>query len=90
MSDCVSRPVIFRSNEDVTIPGKGLQNLGLWTLSSDGSLSCHTSRDTGLGFLVSSEGPPHLVALYDKQGVSRTCSEPDLTEYPLSHVRPSE
>ena len=38
-------------------------------------------------FLVSSEGPPHLVALYDKQGVSRTCSEPDLAEYPLSHVR---
>jgi hypothetical protein len=32
-------------------------------LSREGSLSCHTSF-----FPVSSEGPPHLVAFYDKRG----------------------
>ena len=53
---------IFHSYGDVTITGEGLQiltyALHLWTLSSEGSLTCHTYCDPGHPFImVISEDP---------------------------------
>ena len=47
---------VFHSIGDVTITGEGLQILTYtrhsWSLSSEGSLTCHTYCDTGLPFIM--------------------------------------
>ena len=47
---------IFHSYGDVTITGEGLQILTYtrhyWSLSSEGSLACHTYCDTGHPFIM--------------------------------------
>ena len=57
---------ILHSYGDFNITGEGQQNYTfarrLWPLRMEGSWSCHTCCDTGLGFLVSSEGPPHMTS----------------------------
>jgi hypothetical protein len=53
---------------DVTIIGKGLQNLGPGPLSREGSLSCHTYCDTGLHFSGLIRRAAHSVASYDPKG----------------------
>jgi hypothetical protein len=69
----MSRSRIFYLYEDITITGEGLQNLGLCS-----ALRAFEQRGIfivlhllwhGTSVLpVSSEGPPHSVASYDKQG----------------------
>jgi hypothetical protein len=60
---------------------RGLQNSGLCSAPrAEGSLSCHTCFNTAgtTVFPVLSEGPPYLVASYDKQGYSKS--------YPIAWV----
>ena len=56
-----------------------MQNLAVCSLSREGFLSCHTLSVTqDLVFAVSSKGPLHLVAFYEKKGV--------LTDYFLTRI----
>ena len=60
----LSHSRIFHSYKDVTMTGEGLQILTyarcLWSLSSEGSLVCHTYYDTGHPLIkVISEDPWH-------------------------------
>ena len=57
---------IFHSFGEVTVTADGLQILAYtrhsWPLSSEGSLACHTYRDTGLPFINNGDlqGPETL------------------------------
>jgi hypothetical protein len=58
---------------DVTIAGEGLQNLGLWSalraFEQRGIfITLHLLWQGTSVFLVSYEGPPHLVASYNTRG----------------------
>jgi hypothetical protein len=71
-------PSRFHLHEDVTITGEGLQKLGLcsalWTFEQGGIfIVSHLPWHGASVFPVSSEGPPHSVAL----GMWRTYSNPD-------------
>jgi hypothetical protein len=68
-----SRSRIFHLYGDVTIAGEGLQNLGLCSALrafEQGVIFImpHLLWHGTSVFLVSSEGPPHLVASYDTRG----------------------
>ena len=70
-----SRSRIFHLYGDVTIAGEGLQNLGLCSALrafEQGGIFIvpHLLWHGASVFPVSSEGPPHLVAFYDTQGVA--------------------
>ena len=67
----------FHSYGDVTINGEGLQILTFarhsWPLSSEGSLACHTSWDTGHAFImVISEDPWHSYLLTLRTGYNKS------------------
>ena len=47
-----------------------------FVLSREGFFRAKPAITWGLGFAVSSEGPPHLVALYNNQGVLKIQSNP--------------
>jgi hypothetical protein len=77
-----TRSRIFHLYGDVTIAGEGLQNLGLCSMlgafeQAGIFIVPHLLLHGTSVFPVSSEGPPHLVAFYDTQGVWRTYSYPD-------------
>jgi hypothetical protein len=65
--------VLRPAQEFFTTAGEGLQNLGLCSALrafEQGGIFIvpHLLRHGASVFLVSSEGPPHLVASYDTQG----------------------
>ena len=69
---------MFHSYDDVTIAGEGLQILNYarhsWTLSSEGSLMCHTYCDTGLPFImVISVDPWHTCCRAFGSGAATSC-----------------
>jgi hypothetical protein len=73
---------MFHLYGDVTITGEGLQNLGLCSALrafEQGGIFIvpHLLWHGTSVFPVSSEGPPHLVASYDPQGMWRIYSNPD-------------
>jgi hypothetical protein len=73
---------IFHLYEDVTVAGEGLQNLGLCSALKPFEqrgifIVPHLLWHWASVFPVSSEGPPHLVASYDTQGMWRIYSNPD-------------
>jgi hypothetical protein len=73
-----SRSRIFHLYGDVTIAGEGLQNLGLCSLSREGSLSCHTCCDRGSWFFRShSKDGPIWSPLKTHEGMRRIYSIPD-------------
>jgi hypothetical protein len=64
---------IFHLYGDVTIAGEGQQNLGLCSAlrafeQGGVFIMPHLLRHGTSVFLVSSEGPPHLIASYDTLG----------------------
>jgi hypothetical protein len=68
-----SRSRIFHLYGDVTIAGEGQQNIGLCSalraFEQGGNFIVPYLLWHGASvFQVSSEGPPHLVALYDTRG----------------------
>lgn len=80
--DCVS--IVLRCFTYFKCTQKGrrypyVNNVGLCSSPGGGGVSsCHYAPDTvtrDLGFTVSSEGPPFLVASYDKPGVTRIPTE---------------
>ena len=84
---------IFHSYVDITIAGEGLQILTYarlsWSLSSEGSLTCHTYCDTGLPFImVISEDPWHSHRIAGRLAVLTTQVCRDLGSNPdLPHAR---
>jgi hypothetical protein len=60
---------IFHLYGDFAIADNGLQNLGLCSALRAFLYRTTPAVTRGLGFPVSSEGPPHSVASYDPQGV---------------------
>jgi hypothetical protein len=88
-----SRSRIFHLYGDVTIAGEGLQNLGLCSgpLSREGSLSCHTSCDTGPRFFRSHpKDHPIQSPLTTHEGVWRIYSNPDPHGPPRTHHSPQK
>jgi hypothetical protein len=81
--DFTSRSRIFHLYGDVTIAGKGLQNLGLYSalraFEQGGIFIVPYLLWHGTPiFLVSSEGPPHLKSpLTIRMGMRKTYSNPD-------------
>jgi hypothetical protein len=73
---------IFHLYGDVTIAGEGLQNLGLCSAlrafeQGEIVIVPHLLWHGASVFPVLSEGPPHLVASYNTQGMWRIYSNPD-------------